>query len=86
MNIQLSPQYRVTTDTHNVILQESYLSKDGKTKGEILWKNKGYYSGLSSLLESIPDHLALMPEITNLSDLLERHERFVKEVTGRLIK
>jgi len=43
MIIMLTDQYRITSDAHNIILQEKKTGKSGKSKGVEKWNDIGYY-------------------------------------------
>jgi len=44
--LQITDEWRITTDPQNFILQKSRIVKEGKNKGEVIWSSVGFYPTL----------------------------------------
>ena len=86
MIINLNEDWRITTDHLNFRLEKRERIERGDNAGQLKWKVCGYYSGLQTLLNSIPDHLALSPSVQTLEDLKASWERLSKDVVSRMRK
>lgn len=50
MNIRIDNDYKLTSDDRNVILTKVQIVQSGKTKGEEVYSNVGYYSNVERAL------------------------------------
>lgn len=74
INIQIDENYRITSDPHNIILQERRVIKEGPNAGTEEWDGIKYHSSLQQALESYSHTIVLnsaAQTIGELKDLLK---------------
>lgn len=86
MIIDLSENWRVVTGNLNFELQEQTTIKHGDNKGKPQWVFRGYYSGLQSCFNALPDHLALSPSVQTFEEYMEVWRDLSKQITARFRK
>lgn len=80
--IQLSDNYRLTSDPNNVILEQRYTTK----KDLFAWKTVGYYSDIGRALTAYIEKnmIEKITGLENLSDWIEAYrklqENFLTEI------
>jgi hypothetical protein len=68
MNIQVTDNYRITSDQHNFILERRIENKEG---GKRKWKQIEFYTKLDYVFAAIREHLLRESSAKDVSALLE---------------
>lgn len=76
MNILLSDGWRISSDSHNFILQKLITVRKGKNEGKQIWKDVGFYNTLKNLLCALQSKKMLDSDCDTLEEL--------KSIVGRL--
>lgn len=88
MNIKLNDKYRITSDTHNYILQEGKYPdphhKMTKNTHEIRWNDVGYYGNINHLIESLLEREIKESDAYNWSDVIKKLEETKVSITEKL--
>ena len=70
ININLNPEWRVTSDPMNYILEQKHVrGEDAKSPGEISWKQLSFPGTLSQALEGYQKHRTLTSDVDSLKGL-----------------
>lgn len=88
MNIVLNDKYRITSDKHNLILQEKKKPNKNhhmtKNLNEIRWIDVGYYGNYSHLVEALLQKEIKDSEATSLIELEKTIVAGVREISSKL--
>jgi hypothetical protein len=86
MNILVGDNYRITSDTHNVILERKTVGKKGsKNEGQVVWQTDGYFRNLGNACESLLNRRLRLSEaesIYELKQLIQEANREIVEGGG----
>ena len=70
MIIPLADNWRIKTIPLNFVLEEQIDAHDKDKNPVKRWVIRGYYSGMDSALQALPDHLALSPSVGTYEEYL----------------
>ena len=84
IDIRLGENHRITSDSMNYILQERKEVLEGKTRGEEYFINLGYYSTISSLLESYMELCIRNSEAKSMKEILDLVKKIREEIRDLL--
>lgn len=72
MELQINQNYRIITDTKNVILQElKTRGTEAKNAGEQYWDSVGYYGNLENCFKGFKDHSIRNSECKGYIQIIE---------------
>ena len=71
MEIPLKNNLYIRSDDNNYILSEKSIVQEGKNKGEEYWRDLGYYTKISHLLEAYGHKILRNSSIQTLRELKE---------------
>lgn len=83
MNIDLDNNYKITSDSLNVMLQERKIAEKGKEAGKEYWQTVGYYSNVQDCLERYLHENINKSDATSILELINRineAEEVIKKV------
>lgn len=86
INIQLTENWKLTTDPHNYILSRRYFSEKHQ---EYEWKPKAYHRTLPDALGSVCEHLIKESDVTSfeeLKTLLDANNSLIRDIKEMLTK
>lgn len=69
LHIELSDKYVVTGSTHDLILNEKKIAKEGKSAGQQVLSRLGYYSKFEHLVKELMHREILQSEAQTLEEL-----------------
>jgi hypothetical protein len=87
MNIKIGTQYRLTSDSCNIVLQELIISKDKLKVGKQTWGNNKYYQTIEQALKAVSKFEMRKSEATDIKSLqadLVRCERMIEGIAREL--
>jgi hypothetical protein len=88
MNLQIIEKWRITTDSHNFILEQKRIKGDkSKNAGEEYYSQVGFYVNLSGAFDGLLRHELLESDIQTvkeLSELLQALRASIREVGDAL--
>jgi len=84
MNIEIGNNFVITSDRHNVILNEKITRKNGKNAGEVRLKTIGYYATLTGCLEGLVDYSVRMSKATTVEELMREIKDLKKMIKDKL--
>ena len=85
MEISLSEDYRISSDSYQFILQERKVTAEGENKGNEYWTSIAYYRKLEHLLERYIDlkiRTSDKKSIKELMDYIRELKKEVREIVG----
>ena len=84
----LSPDFRCRSEPMNFVLERLHHTRPSEQhpEGRTVWSVRGYYSGLRSAIQAIPDELAHLPEITDFNALLARLDAVAGDIAKRVAR
>ena len=83
MIIQLTDDWRVTTDPYNFKIEELADAKDKDGNPVKKWVIRGYYPNMSRALRSIPDHIAQSTGVGMLRDYIRQCDAVLVGISKR---
>lgn len=83
MNIQVSEKYRITSDPHNVVVEQLQIPK--KEDSEPYWRQVSYHMSFEQAIKWLFDHQIRLSDASDLRDIGECISR-VKEELQRAIR
>ena len=69
MNIKIDDTWVITSDDRNIILNRSYVAKDGKRKGEEILKPESYHGSIEGALDMYSKRMVASSAATSFSEL-----------------
>lgn len=89
MNIQITDNYRITSDKLNIILQEKYEKRDGKGKnatptGEFNYQNVGYFGNLDHLVKRLVEKEIYNSDAESLHSVVDQIDELTKQMQKHL--
>ena len=80
MQIKIGENHRVITDPLNYILQEKYIAKEGKNRGNEVWKNISYHSNLKQAIESYVGKGLKLSDAKGVEEILNKLEQIEEDI------
>ena len=80
MEQYINKNYRITTDTHNFILQKKRVAKKEDQEDGEAWDNVGYTSSIESILNFYMRKRQLSEEPKDFKELLDLTNEIRKEI------
>lgn len=80
MQIKIGENHRVITDPLNYILQEKYIAKKGKNKGNEVWKNISYHSNFKQAIESYVGKGLKLSDAKGVEGILNKLEQLEEDI------
>lgn len=84
MNIQINDNYRITSDKHNVILEEKKVAEKGKNAGQAYYKQIAFYPSLQLALKGFAKfniNFSNAESIEELQQLLINIDKTIERVS-----
>lgn len=83
--VQLTENYRITSDKLNIILQEKYDKRVGRGKnaefsGEIGWRDAGYFTDIGQLGRQLVKREIINFDATQLDQLTDKAEKLKNDI------
>lgn len=82
LHIELGEKYVVTGSTHDLILNEKKIAKEGKSAGQQVLSRLGYYSKFEHLVKELMHREILQSEAQTLEELRDH----IAELSEKLSK
>lgn len=82
LHIELSDKYVVTGSTHDLILNEKKIAKEGKSAGQQVLSRLGYYSKFEHLVKELMHREILQSEAQTLEELRDH----INDISVKLSK
>jgi len=80
MKLQINQDWRITTDSHNFILEKSRVAGKGEHRGEIVWSQESFYSTFESALEGLIRHETLLCQAESVIELKSLLSRLSEQI------
>lgn len=80
MILELDEKYRVISDKMNMILQEKSIVKGGKNKGDVIYKDIGYFGNLSAALHKYTNLKLNKSGVSTVDELVEFLNKLEKKI------
>lgn len=85
LNIKIGENWKVTSDQHNVILNQRYeKQKDGQPSGEFDFKSVGFYNTFLQVCESLMDKELKVSDAENLGEIVRIIHLNKRDIQGAL--
>ena len=84
MNIRIDDNYKLTSDERNVILTRVTIGQSGKSEGEEIEKNIGYYGNIEHALSDYLKIKINTSEATSINELKAEIREVKKTIQGLL--
>ena len=86
MQININENWRISTDTHNFIIEQKSIVEKGKSKGEVKWKQMGFYPKMHQAVEGYSRRFMLNGDETTVEELKASLAVLSKEIAAIKIK
>ena len=77
-NIQITDDYKITSDKYQYILKKKRVVQEGENKGKEMWIDKLFFGTMNNMLAYLPEYFARQGDSTTLDHLGEEVERYRK--------
>ena len=78
--MQISKNYRITSDTYNVTLERRFVPETGKHEGEELWKPIRYYANLENALLGLVDLEINQTGMKTIADVVAKINELKRDI------
>ena len=82
MQLPINNEYRLTSDTDNIILQHKAIVKEGPKKGQIRWDNVGYFTTIGQALTSFVALCQRHSSVNSWSGMEKLTKRLYQEISA----
>ena len=82
MKVEITDDYVLTSDAHNIILNEKKMVQTGKNKGKVILEPIAFYPSIVQALEGVLRKKGLRSKARTLKTLLREHTELLRHIKG----